>query len=306
MLLAATLTLTLADFRRLISIHDAQIANDASAVAYVEGTPSFAKDRYDDELRVVSMGGGSSRTIASGHPISSPRWSPWSSAVAYLAKAKGGTTQIFIVGAHGGTPRQLTHAKNDVEQFAWSPNGTQLAYVMQDAPEDQAAAHGENLFDVHDDGYLTSKKPEPSHLWLISARGGTARRLTEGAWSVLEAAPPFVGSVTAPSWSANGKYIAFTRQADADDSDSDLTTIAVVNVQTGIVTKIGSHPKYEYQPIYSPDRDDVAYLSPRGPGPISVLDAFVRSGVRNETRHPISITTWSTRPSFRERPRCCF
>ena len=91
----------------------------------------------------------------------------------------------------------------------------------------------------------------------------------------MEWAPPFVGSVTDPSWSPNGKYIVFTRQADADDSDSDLTTVAAVNVATGTVRALGSHPKYEYQPIYSPDRDSIAYLSPRGPGPISVLNVFV-------------------------------
>jgi dipeptidyl aminopeptidase/acylaminoacyl peptidase len=276
MILTAALTLTLADFRHLISIEDAQISNDGNAVAYVQGTPNFAKDWYDDALRVVSAQGGESRTLLAGHPIDSPRWSASDQSIAYLAKSKGGTIQIFVVPSRGGTPRQLTHAKNDVEQFAWSPDGSRLAYVTEDeALNPSAAERGENLFDVHDDGYLTSDKPESSHLWLIAAQGGTARRLTEGSWSVMESAPPFVGSVTDPSWSPDGKYIVFTKQADTDDSDSDLTTIAAVNVQTGVVGKIGSHPKYEYQPIYSPDRDVVAYLSPRGPGPISVLNVFV-------------------------------
>jgi dipeptidyl aminopeptidase/acylaminoacyl peptidase len=277
MLLIAALTLTLADFRHLVSIEEAAISNDGSAVAYVAGVPDFVHDRYDDSLRVVSVRGGAARTIVAGHPsIGSPRWSPSGDAIAYLAKAKGGTEQLFVVGARGGKPRQLTRGKNDVEQFAWSPNGAQLAFVAQDSPANpKAVARGENLFDVHDDGYLTSEKPEPSHVWLISARGGTARRLTEGSWSVLESAPPFVGSVSDPSWSPDGRYIVFTKQADADDSDSDLTTIAAVDVRSGAIIKVGSHPKYEYQPVYSPDRDTVAYLSPRGPGPISVLNVFV-------------------------------
>jgi dipeptidyl aminopeptidase/acylaminoacyl peptidase len=276
--LVAALTLTLADVRHLVSIEDAQISNDGSRVAYVQGVPDFIHDRYDDSLRVVSVHGGPPRTIAVGTPkLESPRWSPAGESLAYLAKAKG-TEQLFVVAASGGVARQLTHGSNDVEQFAWSPNGTQLAYVTQDVPADaKAVARGENLFDVHDDGYLTSAKPLPSHLWLVSAHGGPERRLTEGTWSVLETAPPFVGAATDPSWSSDGRSIVFTKQADADDSDSDQTTIAAVDVATGAIRTIGSHPKYEYQPVYSPDRDAVAYLSPRGPGPISDLDVFIAS-----------------------------
>jgi dipeptidyl aminopeptidase/acylaminoacyl peptidase len=281
MLLFAVLTLSLADFRHFVSIDDAQISNDGSRVAYVQGVADFVHDRYKDSLLVVSVrGGAAARMLASGDPkIASPRWSPSGNAVAYLGKAKGGTEQLFVVQARGGKPLQLTRAKNDIEQFAWSPNGTQLAFVTQDLPANSTEAPGgKNLFDVHDDGYLTAAKPLPSHIWLISARGGPARRLTHGSWSVLEAAPPFVGSPTDPSWSPDGRSIAFTKQADADDSDSDLTTIAAVDVSSGAIRKVGSHPKYEYEPVYSPDRDEVAYLSPRGPGPISVLNVFVAAG----------------------------
>ena len=76
MFLVAALTLTLADIRQLVSIDDAQISNDGSRVAYVQGAPDFGHDRYNDSLRVVSVRGGASQTIvAKTSEIASPRWS---------------------------------------------------------------------------------------------------------------------------------------------------------------------------------------------------------------------------------------
>ncbi|MBV9718209.1 MAG: S9 family peptidase [Candidatus Eremiobacteraeota bacterium] len=277
MLVLAAVFLTLADFHHSTSIQDAQISPDGRIVAYVQGVPDFATDKYQDELLAVSVLGGAPQRIASGRPmLSSPRWSPAGTTIAYLATPKGGTAQVFVIAARGGTPYQLTHAKSDVEQFAWSPDGAQIAYVAQDVANSGSGVRVQSLFDVHNDGYLTSERPEPSHIWLISARGGTPRRLTAGSWSVLEAAPPFVGAPTDPAWSYDGRSIVFAKQADADDSDSDLSTVASVDVRTGAIAALGSHPKYEYEPVASADADAVAYLSPVGPGPISRLGVFVR------------------------------
>lgn len=267
----------LADFRSLVSVSDAQISPDGSNVAYVQTVRNFAKTRNDDSLMLVAASGGSPRLLAVGHySISSPRWSHDGQMIAYLGKDKKDKDQVFALSLGAGKREQVTSAKDDVEQFAWSPNGKQIAYVTQDQPADPSAeARSGNLFDVHDDGYRTDSEPLSSHIWVTSLGEHDARRLTSGSWSVLEALPPFVGAPSDPSWSPDGRRIVFVKQANADNADSDETTIAAVDVKTGQISKIGSHPTYEYQAIFSPDRDEVAYLAPHGPGPISVLNAFV-------------------------------
>ncbi|GAC1414745.1 MAG: S9 family peptidase [Candidatus Velthaea sp.] len=197
-----------------------------------------------------------------------------------MAKDARGTDQVMTLPPGGGREQKLSASKNDVQQYAFSPDGRQIAYVTQDEPADPAAMkRHDDLFDVHDDGYMTSSRPLPSHLWLMSAAGGAARRLTHGTWSVFENRPPFSGGAAAPEWSADGRSIAFARQIDADDSDSDKVTIALANAATGAVRALTTRSSYEYQPIFSPRGNALAYFSPHGPGPISAQDVWLTNGM---------------------------
>jgi dipeptidyl aminopeptidase/acylaminoacyl peptidase len=269
--------LTLQALRGLVGISDVNISRDGSKVAFVRAIGDYQHDKWNRAVVVVSTKGGVPREVTSVmHTLSSPQWSPSGDRIAFIANDKKETAQLYVVPASGGKPLQLTHTEKDVEQYSWSPDGSQIAYVTEDGPSNPAAAaRDDNLWEVHDDGVLTKNDPRPSHIWLVSSNGGNARRLTGGSWSVLEAAPPFVGLPTNPTWSADGRTIAFTMQSDADDSDSDRTSIAKVDVATGRVSKIDARTQYEYQPLFAPRGDALAYLYPHGPGPISVLDVFV-------------------------------
>jgi dipeptidyl aminopeptidase/acylaminoacyl peptidase len=267
---------TVESFRSLVELQDPQWSPAGTRVAFIESTPNYHTDRYDHRLAVVSASGGPVRIIAAMRDLASPRWSPDGAQIAFIAADVHKTDQIFVMPSDGGDTLQLTHAPRDVQQFAWRPDGRALAYVTTDAPAfpDAPTTH-HDLFTIHDDDYLTDAPPQPSHLWLISAAGGAARRLTSGAWSILENAPPIGGSVSDPVWSADGRTIAFTKQANADDSDSDLTTIADVSADGGTPRALTPHPTDEYDPEFAPSGNRLAYLYPHGPGVVSDFDVFV-------------------------------
>lgn len=189
--------------------------------------------------------------------------------------------QITVVSASGGRVRVVTHASAGVEHFSWDPTGTRFAYDTTDADPHAAAvkAH-DDLFEIGDDGFLISGPALPSHLWLVPAHGGAARRLTHGPWSVYEGVPPFAGATSDPSWSSDGRTILFAKSPDAHTATTDRSTIAAVDVASGAVHELSATKRYEYAPLFAPRGDQFAFLRPHGPGPISTLDAVVgaRSG----------------------------
>jgi dipeptidyl aminopeptidase/acylaminoacyl peptidase len=277
----------LSDFRALVRIASPRFSPDGTQIAFLAIRSDFVHDRYDAQLRVMSTKGGDSRTLVEDiNDIDSPRWSPDGRTIAFIGSVDDGASQIYTVPATGGTPTELGDAPNGVEQLAWSPDGNTIAYVTPDdsplSAKDTRTHH--DLFTIHDDDYLVDKPPVPSHIWLLSVKAGKARQLTRGSTSVLEIAAPISGGVSPPSWSADGQWIVYDQQADANDSDSDRTTIAAVNVASGEEHPISVQRTYEYAPQFAPQGNEIAYLYLHGPGAISDNDLFVGSPDGNGTR----------------------
>ncbi len=277
---AAVRPISLSDYRMLVRISSPRFSPDGRQIAFLTRRPDFVHDRYDTTLRVMSVAGGEARAVVVDiADLDTPRWSPDGRTLAFMGTVGDRKAQIYTVPAAGGTPEELTDAPNGVEQYAWSPDGSTIAYVTPDdspiGDKDRRTHH--DLFTVHDDDYLVDKPPVPSHIWLLSVKTGKARQLTRGSTSVLETAPPVGGGISAPSWSADGRWIVYARQADANDSDSDLTTIVAVNVASGEERPITDARTYEYLPRFAPKGDEVAYLYLHGPGAVSDVDLFVAS-----------------------------
>src|SRR5574337_1279512 len=172
--------------------------------------------------------------------ITSPQFSPDGKELAFLTVRSDFVHDRYdatlrVLDIASGKSLILVQGMRDLEMPRWSPDGKTIAYVTPDespiSKKDRRTHH--DLFTIHDDDYLINKPPVPSHIWLLSVKDGKAHQLTFGPTSVLETAPPIGGGVSAPVWSADGKWIVYAQQANADDSDSDRTRIVAVNVATG-------------------------------------------------------------------------
>ena len=120
------------DYFAFENISDAHISPDGKQVAYVVTTVDQKKNRRDTSIWMVDIDGQSAprRLTTEGANSNSPRWSPDGSRLAFLssrstqpAETEPPHPQICILRTDGGEAQILTHLKNGVSAFQWSPDG---------------------------------------------------------------------------------------------------------------------------------------------------------------------------------------
>jgi len=277
--LAQTRHIELNDFAKITSVSDPQISPDGKTVVFVVARPNVEQDRIDREFVLIDIATGAQHVLTYDRKgVGSPRWSPSGGRLAFVAadgSGKDAKPQVFVLPMTGGEARKITDAPNGIEQLAWRPDGKEIAYVTSDEPENKKEIEKHHdAFEVGDNDFLATEAAMPSHIWILPAEGGKAKRLTSGAWSLPKSAPP--SPPASPiSWSPDGQWLLFTRQEHPHQGDADLTTLQVLNVETGATHKLTNHEKFESFGLFSPDGSRVAYWYPRDGDPNNENEIFV-------------------------------
>jgi dipeptidyl aminopeptidase/acylaminoacyl peptidase len=95
--------------------------------------PDFRADAAVGQLWEVSTRGlRPPRRLTRGFRDTSPQYSPDGQWIAFLRAQPGGRPQLFAIEAEGGEPRALTDRLLGVEDFAWSPDSTRLAFISRE------------------------------------------------------------------------------------------------------------------------------------------------------------------------------
>lgn len=257
--------------RALVRPGDPQISPDGRTVLLTLSRADYDANEFRTELVAVDVASGARTTLVRGRAgLGHARWSPGGERIAFLAAAEGGGgRQVHVVPAAGGSATAVTRAAAGVQLFAWRPDGGAFAYVAAE-PRPAATVRAGDPFEVANDHYLTAAAPTPTHLWVVPASGGEARRLTSGASSLSTS---LGGSPI--SWSPDGRAIAFVRLASASPGDTDQGAVTVIDVATGAARATTGRAAYEGSARFSPDGARIAYAYPRDGDPSSLDEAVV-------------------------------
>ncbi len=113
----------------LVSLGQPSLDPTGSHAVYAVRRPSLAADSYVSRLWMVPTSGERPpRPLTHGLADWAPQFSPDGQHIAFL---RGTPPQLAVVEAPGGEPRILTDAPLGVEEFVWSRDSRQLAFVAR-------------------------------------------------------------------------------------------------------------------------------------------------------------------------------
>ncbi len=257
------------DLEQVKDVSDPRVSPDGAWVAYTVSVPDTAKDQDDTDIWLASWDGKQqlrlTRSPADEHAA---RWSPDGRFLAFLSDRDDPheADQLWLLDRRGGEPERLTTFSGGVSDLAWSPDGRRLALIVTD-PDPDAREPGDTSsrgakpividrfqFKEDETGWLG---PQHDHIHLFDVATRKATQLLSGDHDEA-----------APSWSPDGRSLAFVSRRRPEYDRTDNYDLYVVAATAGaeprqLTTFAGPDMNPEWgsrAPAWSPDGSLIAYL----------------------------------------------
>ena len=244
---------------KVVRLADPQISPDGKSILVLVSRANFTDNRYDAEILRVDAATRERHVLVGGRRgVVSPRWSADGSHLAFLAQVDG-RAQVLAMKVDGGEAWQVTKSPTAVQNFAWRPDGRSIAYSAADEePRKDGDERFNRSFEISRSSYLATDVPRPIHLWLAPIDGAPARRLTSGTWTLPAAFPPGPAPPP-PSWSPDGKTLAYIKVNSVHSGERSASTIQLLDVDSGTTRALTTRQLGEQHPSFSPDGTRIAY-----------------------------------------------
>ena len=168
-----------------------------------------------------------------------------------FSSERDGNWEIYVMDIDGKNQRRLTNNRRGDRSPSWSPDGKRIAFTSSSTA----------LNDV--DGHPPLVVDGTPHIYVMDADGKNRRRLSNEFFAEWN-----------PSWSPDGKRIAFTSSGTMDAADGPWQ-IYVMDADGGNKPRLANDAVGGREPSWSPDGQHIAFVSFRdgfGEG-IYVMDA---------------------------------
>ena len=133
--------ITLNDLYLFDEISSIDVSHSAKQIAYSVSSVDEKKDRYRNDIWLLDVNKNKKKVLIKGRPwVGKTKFSPDDTLVGYLAPGRGQYSeyqQIWTINTNYRTKRQLTKLKANINDFEWSPDGTQMILVADSISVDK-------------------------------------------------------------------------------------------------------------------------------------------------------------------------
>ena len=185
-----------------------------------------------DEIYVMDADGKNTRRLTNNRKTdSSPSWSPDGKRVVFSSDRDGNREnyEIYVMDADGANPQRLTNNDFYDAHPSWSPDGKRI------------------VFSSDRDGHFIGEFGITSEIYVMDADGKNTRRLTNNR-----------KRDSFPSWSPDGKWIAFASDRKGDDVNYE---IYVMDADGGNQRRLTNNRVDDTSPSWSPDGKRIVFTS---------------------------------------------
>ena len=254
------------DLFQLQVASDPQVKPDGRAIAYVRATGDIMMDRMNRSIWLIELPGGKQQPLSEAPgQLSSPRWSPDGTRLAYIFTPEGERPQLKVRWLASGQSARLSTLAEAPRNISWSPNGTQLAFVMfspgkepklgnlPDKPEGAKWAEPLRFVDqlvyrTDADGQL---RPGAYDIYVVSSEGGAPRRMTNGE----------IHNNGTIEFTPDGQSLIYSANTKADWMRDPLESeIWRLPLTGGQPVQLTDRDGPDEQPVVSPNGRMVAYV----------------------------------------------
>jgi dipeptidyl aminopeptidase/acylaminoacyl peptidase len=253
------------DLLRLRSVGSAELSPDGHRIAYTV-TMRDRPGRPYGQLWIMDLAAQKSVRVGGEKDSGAgPRWSPDGKSLAFqghqgekgglfVARAEG--TEVTFLASPNGTNSPLPGTGND---FTWSPDGKQLAFISSTPGAEAAEASGDPMVITRylykpdaGEGMTRFNDNQRLHIFAVDVSSKQARQLTHGNFDEHSI-----------DWSPDGKEILFVSNREPNQDEFFNYDIFALKVADNSIRRLTATEYNEYEPLWAPDGKRIVFRGTR-------------------------------------------